>query len=319
MATEFFLLTLLRTQLAASVAILVVIFLRPSVRRELGPVLGYKLWGLVPAAMAASLMPGLAEWIDGGVVHLSARGASRPVLLQAITLLDFWSQAAPATLRAWASGALGLGTLFVAGEVCFRRRAAQGLAGPAVVGIAAPRLVVPADFRVRYDEKERELIRLHERTHVEENHPQANLALGLFQVVGWFNPLAHLAATAFRLDQELACDALVLEGRRRDRRAYAGALMKAYTSAPVGRLPPLSAAWRAGAPHPLVTRLAALRREPLGVIAHVRGAVCIASAAGVLAAVIWSVAPTPALSTQPAAGLRADPPPTLFGAPLRSG
>ena len=269
--------------------------------------------------MAASLMPGLAKWIHGGVVHLGASVASRPTLLRAITVLDFWRQAAPVTLGAWASGALGIGALFAAGEVRFRRRASQGLAGPALVGIAAPRLVVPTDFRVRYDEKERELIRLHERTHVEENHPLANLALGFFQLAGWFNPLAHVAATVCRLDQELACDALVLEGRRRDRRAYAGALMKAYTSAPAGRLLPLSAAWTTGAPHPLLTRLAALRMEPLGVIAHVRGAVCIASAAGVLAAAIWSVEPTPALSIQPAAGPRADGPPTGTGAPFRSG
>jgi hypothetical protein len=53
----------------------------------------------------------------------------------------------------------------------------------------------------------------------------------------WFNPLVHFAAHHFREDQELACDAVVMNDHPGSRRAYATAMLKtqlADTALPVG-------------------------------------------------------------------------------------
>jgi TonB family protein len=48
----------------------------------------------------------------------------------------------------------------------------------------------------------------------------------------WFNPLLHLAARSFRLDQELACDATVVAAHPHARRQYAGAMLNVQLAVP---------------------------------------------------------------------------------------
>ena len=292
MAAEFLLFTLLRAQVAASAAIVGVILVRGATRRRLGPVLGYRLWWAVPIAVAASLMPGFAEWLNGGVVHVTG-STPVPSRLAALSALDFWRPHAGALAAGWSAGAACVCTLFLAGEVRIRRHAALGVAGPAVIGVAAPRLVVPTDFRTRFDDRERALIRLHERTHIEQGHPLANLVIAILQVAGWFNPLTHVAAVLCRFDQELACDALVLESRWKDRKAYAQALLRAHTGAPSTARFSLASGWVASVRHPLETRLRALSHRPLGLREHVSGALTIALGGAALAVAIWAVNPNP--------------------------
>jgi TonB-dependent SusC/RagA subfamily outer membrane receptor len=62
--------------------------------------------------------------------------------------------------------------------------------------------------------------------HVIRRDPLANLVVAVVRSVLWFHPLVHLASRYFRIDQELACDAAVLEGRPHDRSRYAHALLK---------------------------------------------------------------------------------------------
>ena len=52
---------------------------------------------------------------------------------------------------------------------------------------------------------------LHELTHCKNKDVQINSLMYLFQILYWFNPLAHFAFKQMRLDRELACDASVLE------------------------------------------------------------------------------------------------------------
>ena len=292
MASELFLLTLMRAQIAAGVSIVLALALRGLARRWLGPAISYKLWGLVPAAVTASLMPSLSECLNGGVVrHASPAAALQPAWLQAITMLQFWSRDSSWLVVAWAGGAIGLALSFMWGEVRFRSLAARGLVGPAVVGVAAPRLVVPTDFRLRFNERERALIRRHERTHIEENHPLTNLLIAVLQAVFWFNPLVHLAATKCRFDQELACDAIVIDARSKDRRAYGEALLKAHLVGPRLTGSPLACAWISAPSHPLEARLRALQRPSLNVHEYVRGAVVVSAAIALLAAMVWGSAP----------------------------
>lgn len=307
MAAEFFLFTLLRAQVAASVAVMAVILARGVARRRIGPALGYRLWWAVPIAIAASLLPGFAECLNGGVIHLTASFPARSQLA-GLSDLDVWRPHAGLLIASWGAGAAGLSLLFTLGEFHIRRAAALGFAGPAVIGVAAPRLVVPADFHARFDDGERRLIRLHERTHIEEGHPTANFVIAVLQVVGWFNPLMHVAAVLCRFDQELACDALALEGRSKERKLYAQALLKAHTFALTGVSLSLASGWAPAAPHPLELRLKALSRRPLGLREHVRGVLAVALGGVVLAATIWAVAPNPQI-TGDGAFMRAVRPP----------
>jgi len=57
MTVETILSALIRVNLVASAAILLVLFLRPLVLRWLGAGIAYWLWLLVPVAAAASLLP----------------------------------------------------------------------------------------------------------------------------------------------------------------------------------------------------------------------------------------------------------------------
>jgi beta-lactamase regulating signal transducer with metallopeptidase domain len=291
MATEFFLLTLARAEVAASIAVLAILAVRRGVRRRLDPALTYRLWWAVPIAMAASVLPGLAECLNGGVVHVTSATPPPSAYLSAVSALDFWRPHAQVLLAVWAVGAAAMGLLFVRGEVRIRRDARLGLAGPAVVGVAAPRLVVPSDFHSRFSEGERALIRLHERTHIVQGHPLDNLAVATLQVIAWFNPLMHLAAGLFRFDQELACDALVLEDRRRQRKTYALALLKAQATCASGLS--LTSAWASTSRGRLEVRLRMLHRRPSGLWEHARDGLGVAAAGLALALMIWTAIPNP--------------------------
>ena len=80
-------------------------------------------------------------------------------------------------------------------------------------------------------------------------------AAAVASCVCWFNPLAHLAVRAMRLDQELACDATVLERAPGARRLYAETLLRTH---PAAAEPMLGCQWRSGPAHPLETRIRAL-------------------------------------------------------------
>ena len=292
MAAEFLLFTLLRGQVAASAAIAVVMLIRGVARQRLGPALGYRLWWAAPVAVAASLLPGFAECMNGGVIHVIGSPPA-PSRFAALSVLEFWRPHAGVVVVGWSVGAACVCGLFLAGEVRIRDHAALGVAGPAVIGVAAPRLVVPTDFHTRFDDDERALIRLHERTHIEQGHPLANFVIAVFQVIGWFNPLTHVAAVLCRFDQELACDALVLESRWRERKVYAQALLKAHAGAATLAGLSLASGWTPIAQHPLETRLRAMGRRPLELREHVRGALAVALSGAALAVAIWAVIPNP--------------------------
>jgi hypothetical protein len=102
------------------------------------------------------------------------------------------------------------------------------VAGPIAFGIFDRIIALPLDFDERYDQDERRLAFEHELAH----HRSGDLVVNHFALVllclQWFNPLAWLSHSAFRFDQEAACDARVLDkGSRQNRAAYARALAKA--------------------------------------------------------------------------------------------
>jgi beta-lactamase regulating signal transducer with metallopeptidase domain len=259
------LLMFLKAQAMASCAILLVLALRLPVRRLFGAEIGYSLWSLVPAAGVAGLFPSLPE------VSAELRLSSPPhgVINTLAALRAPALQHSDLIWLGWLAGAMALGGFFVFGQWRFEQSARAGLAGPAAAGFW-PRMIVPAGYASRFTLEERELIRAHERIHMERRDPTANLLIAFLQAVSWFNPLAHLAATLARMDQELSVDATVMAAHPRGRRRYAETLLKAHAH---GLNSPLACALALGGRHPLEVRLAMLgmgrvsvQRDGLGML-----------------------------------------------------
>lgn len=273
MIADLTVLFLVRANLAASAAILLVLLLRPVARRLLGPEVAYGLWALVPVAALTSLFPNLNDFRSG-------QQTGEPT---------FQFPRADMMLAAFLVGAAVLLALFVISEWRFRRLARAGRVGPAVVGLSWPSMVVPSDYQARFNEAERALIRLHERTHIDRRHPRDNRLIALHQVLGWFNPLIHLAARCARLDQELACDAVVIEARPKSKRLYAETLLKGSRS--TGPWSAFACALTEGGRHPLEVRIGCLARRPLSLRQFMVGAAAVGTL-GVLSAMgVWTLSP----------------------------
>ena len=255
------LLLIVRVNAMLALAALVVLAVRKPVRAWFGPHLAYGLWWIVPLAGTAAALP-LARVIQ------KDQSTLRPLwhgLSQALEVVAF---AAPI---AWLVGLLaGVGLLILA-QRAFTRREREGEAGPAIVGVLTPRLVMPTRLKTDFSPEEQALIRAHERAHMDREDPRVNAAVTLAQLIFWFNPMIHVAAHYLRLDQELACDATVMERRPASKRRYAETLLKAQLAA--GPLP-FGAQWIGG--HPLDERIGALklttpspRRRDIGLAALV--------------------------------------------------
>jgi bla regulator protein blaR1 len=99
--------------------------------------------------------------------------------------------------------------------------------GPLAFGIFRKYVAFPRDFAERYDAQERDLALAHELGHHIRGDLVANWVALVVLALHWFNPVAWRAFRAFRADQEMACDALVLAGRAQAlRHAYGRAIVK---------------------------------------------------------------------------------------------
>lgn len=264
---ELFALALIRAQITAAAAVLLVIILRPSARQLFGPRRAYGLWAIVPAAAAAAFLPSLAETMDIG-------SPARP--------LGIW---ASKLILLWLAGCAIATAVLVLRERLFRKKVEQGLAGPAVMGALWPRVVLPADFAQRFDVREREMITLHERTHINRGDPIANLVIAVAGVLGWCNPMICLASRLVRIDQELACDATVVALRGDIRADYAKALMKAQMGVQAS---PLACGW---ATHPLILRVSLLSRREPSLHRDIAGFLTMTFLAIMAMVIVWSVSP----------------------------
>jgi beta-lactamase regulating signal transducer with metallopeptidase domain len=250
---------LLSLTLASSLGMIPVLALRRAVRRMFGAGASYSLWMIVPIAMLSMLLP---HWhATGSTAAISALPEATAPLNHALD--RSFDSLTPATssavdgalwgLSVWGAGAavfalylVGLQRAFVtslgtlSGLHCVLR-AEHSVGCPALIGVLRPKVILPADFRSRYTRLERLLIISHERTHLRRGDARWNALVALLRSIFWFNPLIHVAARYFRLDQELACDAAVLDARRGSRRSYASAMLK--TQLTEGALP-IGCHWR---------------------------------------------------------------------------
>ncbi|PPV09048.1 TonB-like protein [Xanthomonas bromi] len=249
---------LLRVTLYSSAALLTCLVLRRALRAWLGATAAYAIWAAVPLAVLAAVMP--APQIATALPKMPALVAM-PLDLQgseptwAGTLLAVWGAGAVAMAVAlwWRQQRFvrSLGALHALDSGLWTATHDVGL--PVSLGILRPRIVLPMNFDTRYTAAERTLILAHEQLHLRRGDLYANLLAALLLCIGWCHPLMHLAWRAFRLDQELACDADVLARYPGKRRSYATAMLKTQCGAD---WMPTACHWTA--PHAVTQRVAAL-------------------------------------------------------------
>lgn len=267
-------LALLRAALFTSLAMLLLLALRKPLRRRFGAGLAYQAWLILPLVTAAALLPCRPAPV------FQAAPALRSVQAFAAQAAPSAPAQADALLLAWTGGMLGVAAWFVFAHRAFLRQAGRltrsgGMflsasgAGPASVGLFRPKIIVPHDFRERYSKLEQALVIAHEQTHIARRDALANLLAAVFQCVFWFNPLVHIAARCFRQDQEIACDAVVMQRHPRRRRAYAEALLKFHNIHSAGLRAGIHCHWQNH--HPTRERLMSLQLSPSGTVRRLAG------------------------------------------------
>jgi beta-lactamase regulating signal transducer with metallopeptidase domain len=307
MMTEFLLL-LGKLNLAMGAAIVVVCLLRRPLRAQFGAPITYALWLLVPIAGLASLLPprtaaplpahftslqilaapmSAATQIAHPVMRITEHLAA-PSAPAMIARAAAWGPLDYATLffTAWALGAMLMALYLVRLQVRFHAAAQLGEAGPAVVGFLRPRIVMPDSFQEQFTAAEQAAILAHERVHLARQDARINAVTALLRCLCWFNPLVHLGAVWIRMDQELACDATALRGPV-SRHAYASALLKSQMT---GTALPLGCNWP-GSEHPLIERIALLKRKPPGKARRITGMGLVLFAATFAGLGAWAVQP----------------------------
>lgn len=284
--------------LASTAAITLVLLLRKPVRARFGAQVAYALWALVPLAAATAVLPAPVQ-----AVRFSSVTWDDAPMLAAVVVAPSAShvQTTPLLLTAWVLGLVICASLLIWQQRRFMRALgrlsafgeqprtvrAESIAGcPALVGAWHPRIVLPADFEQRYSAIERELIVAHERVHCARGDVQANVAAAALRCLYWFNPLFHFAASRFRFDQELACDAAVIARFPEARRPYADAMLKTQL-ADIGL--PAGCYWQSS--HPLKERISMLKQPLPG---RARRALGLAAAIALVAGgtyVAWAAQP----------------------------
>jgi beta-lactamase regulating signal transducer with metallopeptidase domain len=320
MTMSAFLFLLVKLNLAMGMAVILAALLRRPLRAAFGAPIAYAIWFLVPVAGLAVLLPPpvaapvapmpAAPVFFIGHIAPSALHVTEEGVVRAIAALP----PAPATqmpdialllFAAWALGLVLMAVHLTRLQLRFSAAMRRGEAGPAVLGFLRPRIVTPDSFLTHFTAREQAAILTHERVHLARQDARINALAALLRCLCWFNPLIHLGARWLRLDQELACDASVV-AESVSRRDYAEALLKSQIV--VASLP-LGCNWP-GSQHPLIERIALLKRKPPGAVRRLAGVSLVMLTAGFAGLGAWAaqppvaakpVAALPRMATLPAA------------------
>ncbi len=146
--------------------------------------------------------------------------------------------------------------------------------GPCLIGLLRPVVFLPAGFETDYAQAEQRLVLAHEIAHVARGDMAATFIALALQAAQWPNPLAHWSFSAFRTDQESACDAFVMARCASVRGAagnYASAILKsvrAQTNTP---------AFGLALAHPVKERLMLLKSQKNSPMRLLAGAISVAA------------------------------------------
>ena len=219
---------------ATSALMLLVLAAREPVRRFFGARVAYGLW-LIPAARL--LLPSLPASVPAairGPIFPKVEGLEPSHLISPLVPVGLWAVGAMALFaiqmikfRRQRSAILATAEEIGNGER-IRIVKSSGVRSPVAFGIVDRVVAVPADFDARYTEDERRLVLDHELAHHRSGDLIANSVAFVLLCLQWFNPIAWIAHSAFRFDQEAACDARVIDRIDGTKRAdYGRAIAKA--------------------------------------------------------------------------------------------
>src|SRR4051812_31787380 len=125
------LITLAKLNIAIAAAVLIVMVLRKPLLRLFGAQAVYAAWLIVPLAASASLLPALRSVpLEEAAVPAVAAMIEEQLWLSILGI------------AAWLTGGVVLALRLAAGQRRFMRKAARGQAGPAIVGVIDPRLIL---------------------------------------------------------------------------------------------------------------------------------------------------------------------------------
>jgi bla regulator protein blaR1 len=228
---------LLELLLPLSAVLLSLLVLRPYLLTQLGARTLYALWCLVPLLLLCFVLPLQLSKNENSVVmqvyQVSLQQAERQFSSDSFLL---WL---------WLGGVILFAALVLSGQLQLSKEKATAklvepaslpsdlpcllsrkVQGPYISGVLKPQILLPADFFQRFSATQQQLIIQHELTHWRRGDLICNLLALVLLMLFWFNPLCWLAYSAYRQDQELACDALVLAGAATaDKIAYGKALL----------------------------------------------------------------------------------------------
>jgi len=292
---------LIHASIALTIALIVALSLRTALRRQFSALHGYAIWALVPLLPLASMVPLLLPKATLPLPTLSMMMASAtPPIAVGPGDVDW----ATPIIYAWIAGMIFSASLQCWRQMQFTRslgkveqveniyRAQARDIGPALVGILRPKIIVPFDFATRYTEAEQQLILAHENIHWQRGDSLANALCTLLQCAFWFHPLIHLGAVRFRVDQELACDALVLRHHRNSRKTYASAMLKTQTQ---HLLLPVACTWQSN--YFLMERIMQLNRQNQRSLKRHIGTGLLIALIGTGACATWAAQTTPAAAS----------------------
>jgi bla regulator protein blaR1 len=290
------------TLLATTALLALVLIFRKPVARHFGAAIAYSLW-LLPAARL--FMPSLTREIatsnspsETFIASLPAEIVGTPHAL-AGPAID-WTVI---LVSIWLGGAA---LLFVLQTIryCIMRDnllsdavvldqignitviECSDVQGPLAFGLIRRYIAVPLNFSRIFAPRERELALAHELAHHRAGDLFANLAAFLFVCLQWFNPLVWIAWSAFRLDQEAACDARVLAGADvATRQSYGRALARIASEGTS------SFAMALNSPHTIIERLRRLMMQDQSKGRRLAGRVAIAAAAALALPLTATVVP----------------------------
>jgi bla regulator protein blaR1 len=295
------------TLLATSALLLLVLVIRAPVARHFGASVAYWLW-LLPAARL--FMPSLTQEIaastpsaDPIIIPLDSASSAAAVESAAsgATSIDWLALG----LVVWLGGATLLFIVQMVRYISLRDelladateidrfgdiRVIQSdrIGGPLAFGLFRRYIAVPDHFTRSFVREERDLALAHELAHHRSGDLYANLAAFIVLCLFWFNPLAWMAWSAFRFDQEAACDARVLAGTDVETRQHYGRALARSATEP---MPALAMAMALNRPRTIIERLRRVMMKDTSKGRLVTGRMAIFAAAAIALPLTATVVP----------------------------
>ena len=98
---------------------------------------------------------------------------------------------------------------------------------PALYGLFAPRMLLPAGLSREFTRAELRHVFLHELAHLKRHDMPVHCVTGFLHLLNWFNPVLWFAFRRMVADRELGCDELALScAGEAERRAYGETIIK---------------------------------------------------------------------------------------------